>query len=137
MDKLFTYQRREVGFIELNLIPLVDVILNLLIFFLLVGSAMSAGIEVQLPKASSSTSIEQSNSIVVILNNQTVKYQDRLMSIEQFSREFKSSPSSKLVVQANSQVSVQTLISVFDVAKAHSVEVITVQTLPNSKLNEP
>lgn len=137
MDKLFTYQRREIGFVELNLIPLVDVILNLLIFFLLVGSAISAGIEVQLPKANASTAFSHTANTVLILNNQTLKYQNHLMNFQQFSKELSNNPIKKLVIQANHQLPIQVLVNVIDIAKSQNVESVSIQTIPYGKLDEP
>ncbi len=130
MDKLFTYKRRELGFIELNLIPLVDVILNLLIFFLLVGSAMAGAIEVQLPSSNSASAIISQVPTVIIADNNTIVFGSKSYSLDQFKSSFIPKGIKSIIIQAEKSVSVQTLVTIMDIAKSNNIENVSIQTLP-------
>lgn len=137
MDKLFTFKRRELGFIELNLIPLVDVILNLLIFFLLVGSAMAGAIEVQLPSSNSASAIISQVPTVIIKNDNTVIFGHKNYSIESFKSSFTNNGIKSIIIQAEKSVSVQTLVTIMDIAKSNNIENVSIQTIPEVVKNEP
>ncbi len=51
-----SFERRERHIIrEINLVPLIDVLLTVLFFYMIVSPMMSRGLDVNLPKSSSNT----------------------------------------------------------------------------------
>jgi len=122
---------------EINIIPLVDVMLVLLIIFMVAAPMLQKGIEVNLPVASRSTSIpEQRLNLDIPLSfakDQRVFIEKESISLEnlpeRLRQRFAGKPEeAQVFVRTDAELKVQHLISVFDALKAANVNTAGVVT---------
>lgn len=67
---------------EVNIIPLVDVVLVLLIIFMVTAPAMHRGIDVQLPQAGGGAVATEEKLVVTITSDQQIYLNERQISLE-------------------------------------------------------
>jgi biopolymer transport protein TolR len=131
-------RRTSTALAEINVIPLVDVMLVLLIIFMVTAPMLQRGIEVNLPVASKSPTIASERTFIDI----PISYkQDKQVFIEKEPvrlaflaeriRQITVNRTDKLVyVRPDSQLSVQDLVDVFDTLKAAGVSTAGLVTDP-------
>ena len=83
--------RRRSGFSEINVTPMVDVMLVLLIIFMVAAPMLTSGVQVDLPKAQSAPVQGQDEPITVtIQKNHHVYIQKTLVSVEELGEKLKA-----------------------------------------------
>jgi biopolymer transport protein TolR len=122
---------------EINIIPLVDVMLVLLIIFMVAAPMLQKGIEVNLPVASRSQNIpEQRLNLDIPLSfakDQKVFIESESISLvnlpERLRQRFAGKPEeAQVFVRSDAELKVQHLISVFDALKEANVNTAGVVT---------
>jgi len=122
---------------EINIIPLVDVMLVLLIIFMVAAPMLQKGIEVNLPVASRSENIpEQRLNLDIPLSfakDKRVFIEKESISLENLPERLRQRFSGKpeeaqVFVRSDADLKVQHLISVFDALKAANVNTAGVVT---------
>lgn len=73
----------------MNVVPLVDVMLVLLIIFMVTASAMEFGLEIQVPKVKQASQSVQDAPIVLITRDGKTYLKDRPTNVNQLSAEIK------------------------------------------------
>ena len=66
---------------EINIIPLVDVILVLLLIFMLTAPLMHRGIDVTLPKSSAKPTATEERLVLTLTKEQTIYLNDKLVPV--------------------------------------------------------
>jgi biopolymer transport protein TolR len=66
---------------EINIIPLVDVVLVLLLIFMLTAPMMYRGIDVNLPKAASKPTAVEERMVLTVTKSETLYLNDRQVSL--------------------------------------------------------
>src|SRR6266571_7051638 len=66
---------------EINIIPLVDVVLVLLLIFMLTAPMMNRGIDVNLPKASAKPTAVEERMVLTITKEQTIYINDKPVAL--------------------------------------------------------
>lgn len=125
--------RRRVP-VEINVTSLVDIIFNLLLFFMLTTSfSQSAGLEVLLPSAATSDSTPTSRDLVVALtrDGHTV-VEGQSLTPEQLQERIRrlvtESPGATVIVQADREVSHGRVVEVLDAAKEIGLKSVAIAT---------
>lgn len=117
----FRQPRSQVG---LDITPLVDVIFQLLIFFLLTASFITTpNLGVELPKASSKPAATQQSDIMVVVTRQgEIEYNGERVSVEalvdRLKQEHETRPGARILIQADRKAYHGNVVKVMDVAKA-------------------
>jgi biopolymer transport protein ExbD len=131
-------RRTSTALAEINVIPLVDVMLVLLIIFMVTAPMLQRGIEVNLPVASRSQDIASERTFVDI----PISYrQDKrvfigkepigLSALAERLRQLTINRTDKLVyVRSDGRLSVQDLVDVFDTLKAAGISTAGLVTDP-------
>jgi biopolymer transport protein TolR len=131
-------RRTSTALAEINVIPLVDVMLVLLIIFMVTAPMLQRGIEVNLPIASRSQDIASERTFIdipisykqdkqVFIDKEPV----RLSFLAERIRQITVNRTDKLVyVRSDGQLSVQDLVDVFDTLKAAGVSTAGLVTDP-------
>lgn len=83
-------QRYKTVMSEINVTPLVDVMLVLLIIFMVTAPLLQQGIDVNLPKAKGKDLPPQERITIVIKKDKTIYMNDNPMSINDLSRKLQS-----------------------------------------------
>jgi biopolymer transport protein TolR len=122
---------------EINVIPLVDVMLVLLIIFMVAAPMMQRGVEVKLPTARNTQKMSETRMYVTIplsyRTDRRVLLDDEAVSIELVSERIKqaflSRPEREVFLRGDNQVMLQELLEVFDRLKQGGIENVGIVAL--------
>ena len=123
---------------EINVVPLVDVMLVLLVIFMVAAPMMHQGFQVQLPKSSRSQPLKaQPVTITVPASFRTdrkVRLDDEVVALafldERLRQAFSGKIKHDVILQSDGTVPYQDLVLVMDKLKAANVEGVGLKTQP-------
>lgn len=119
------------NFHQINIAPLVDVIFQLLIFFMLSSSfVFQSGINVQLPKAVTSEVIREENLIITI-TRENVMYINNVIGTMTMLKEELSKNENRdrlILIKADRRSSLGRIIDIWDMCRELGVERINIAT---------
>ena len=126
---------------EINITPLVDVVLVLLLIFMLTAPVLQSGIDVAIPHTRSTATLTEERMVVTIDKNQNVYLQaggaDRQINIAELPALLKTSskdPAKKTVyVRADERVQFGAFASVMEAVKSAGITNISIVTQPFEK----
>ncbi len=130
-------QRRTSHIIrELNLVPLIDVLLVVLFFYMIISPMMSRGLDVNLPKSESNTVKPEDRIVLTVTRAQEIfvekervqisKLKDVLDSIR------KSKPQINVYLRADRDAPYGAVVQVMDVVKRAGIDKLGMVTEPES-----
>ncbi|GLZ23981.1 MULTISPECIES: ExbD/TolR family protein [Pseudomonadaceae] len=107
---------------SINITPLVDVLMVVLVMFILTATAQVAGIQIDLPKASSSVSLSQPKTKAISINDAGQVFLDAypvtLAELEDRLRTEKAlNPDFPLIVRGDAAVQYQKVVEVLDLLR--------------------
>jgi len=118
-------------FAEINITPLTDIFLVLLVIFMVTTSVMNqAGVDVNLPKASQSTAEAQPEGVIITLlpggemkvNSQKVAARDFVALENALTQAFGATKSRVVILEGDRQAYLGSAIEIMDVAKKLGAE---------------
>ena len=125
---------------EINVVPLVDVVLVLLIIFLITAPMLIRGIDVNVPRSESRNTEPDERLVVSITKDQAVYLDEQrieLPRLETVLAGFKErNPSATIYIKADQDVPYGTVIEVMDAAKKAGIDklgMVTEPILPGEK----
>lgn len=138
---MFTAKRDREMMAEINIIPLVDVVLVLLIIFMITAPLLYRGMDIKLPQAATNTIKPEERKVLTVEKNQTV-YLDKeeigLARLEEKLRALKGgSPEISLYLRADRDVPYGTVVQVMDMIKRAGIDKLGIVTEPLSKETLP
>jgi biopolymer transport protein TolR len=126
--------RTQSALSDINITPLVDVVLVLLLIFMVTAPVLQSGIEVAVPQTRTVNQITEEHVIVTIDKDQNVFLQDKPVNIHDLSRLLSSDTpkNSKRVVfvRADQKVPFGAFASVMDAVKQAGITNISIVTRP-------
>jgi biopolymer transport protein ExbD/biopolymer transport protein TolR len=126
--------RTQTSLAEINIIPLVDVVLVLLIIFMLTAPVIQSGIEINVPKTRQVKELTQQRILIQIDREQRLYLQSEPININQLGgklkEKIKDPAQAKIYLRADEEVPFGTIAKVMDTAKQAGVENISVVTQP-------
>ncbi|MFW5718199.1 MAG: ExbD/TolR family protein [Spirochaetota bacterium] len=133
------FRRRLSPNANVDLIPMIDVVFQLVVFFMVSSTfVMTPGIALDLPESTSSEPVVIDRVVVTIvnesrlyLNRDEVSYEEldaRLEALEEQSERLDAEARSA-IVEANADVSYATIVSVLDVMRRNGYRGIALRTL--------
>jgi biopolymer transport protein TolR len=132
----FTNQqgRTETSLSEINIVPLVDVVLVLLIIFMLTAPVIQSGIEINVPKTRQVKELTQQRMLIQVDRQQRLYLQSEPVNINELGKKlrekFKDPSQAKIYLRADEEVPFGTIAKVMDTAKQAGVENISIVTQP-------
>ena len=131
-----TASERRVGatLSEINIIPLVDVVLVLLLIFMLTAPMMYRGIDVNLPKASAKPTAVEERMVLTLTKDQGLFLNDRRLlagGLEQALRDaFKNRTDKTLYLKADAGLSYGAVVETMDRVRRAGIERLGLVTEP-------
>ncbi len=122
---------------EINITPLVDVVLVLLVIFMLTAPVLQSGIEVNVPKTKTVHEITQQRMVVTINKDQEVFLEDKPVNLADLPSLLSKpgvNPSDQVIyVEADQGVPFGAFASVMDAVKQAGITHISIVTQPIQK----
>jgi biopolymer transport protein TolR len=126
--------RTQTALSDINITPLVDVVLVLLLIFMVTAPVLQSGIEVAVPQTRYVNQVAEEHMVVTIDKNQNVFLQDKPVNIHDLPRLLSSSTpgAAKRVVyvRADQKVPFGAFASVMDAVKQAGITNISIVTRP-------
>jgi biopolymer transport protein TolR len=122
---------------EINITPLVDVVLVLLVIFMLTAPVLQSGIEVAVPKTKTVKEITEQRLVVTINSDSEVFLQDKPINLSdltsQLARSGQDPAHRTIYVEADEKVPFGAFASVMDAVKQAGITNISIVTEPIQK----
>ncbi|MGH7397405.1 MAG: ExbD/TolR family protein [Candidatus Rokuibacteriota bacterium] len=119
---------------EINIIPLVDVILVLLLIFMLTAPLMYRGIDVNLPKTSGKPTVVEERMVLTVTKEQKIYVNDKpvaLGALEQTLRDlFKNRQDKTLYLRADEALQYGLVVETMDRVRRAGIEKLGMVTEP-------
>ena len=127
--------RTQTALAEINITPLVDVVLVLLLIFMLTAPVLQSGVEVAIPKTRSVNQLTEERTVVTIDKDQNVFLQDKPINVNDLSKSLRSNvkgdPAKRVIyLRADEQVPFGAFASVMDAVKQAGITNISIVTQP-------
>jgi biopolymer transport protein TolR len=131
----FTNQgRTQTSLAEINIVPLVDVVLVLLIIFMITAPIIQSGIEVNVPKTKTVKELTQERLVVTINREQRLFVDNTPININELEQRLKvriKDPAQTMIyLRADEEVPFGSITKVMDRAKQAGIVNISVVTQP-------
>jgi len=121
---------------DINITPLVDVVLVLLLIFMITAPVLQSGIQVAVPHTRQVNQLSEVHLVVTIDKDQNVFLQDKPVNIHDLSSLLAQNPKNEkkvIYVRADESVPFGAFASVMDAVKAAGISNISIVTQPLSK----
>ena len=128
--------RTQTALAEINITPLVDVVLVLLLIFMLTAPVLQSGLEVSIPKTRTVRQLTEEHMVVTIDKDQTVFLQDKPVNVNDLPARLQSGAggTNRIVyVRADERVPFGAFASVMDAIKLAGITNISIVTQPLEK----
>ena len=119
---------------DINITPLVDVVLVLLVIFMITAPVLQSGIEVNVPKTRTVKEITEQRVVVTIDRDQQVFLGDNAVNVHELPQKLRNAagPNTKRVIylRADERVPFGAFASVMDAVKQAGITNISIVTRP-------
>ncbi|CAN5648442.1 protein TolR [soil metagenome] len=128
--------RTQTALAEINITPLVDVVLVLLLIFMLTAPVLQSGVEVAIPKTRSVNQLTEERMVVTIDKDQNVFLQDKPINVNDLTKRLSADVGGKdpakrvIYLRADEQVPFGAFASVMDAVKRAGITNISIVTRP-------
>lgn len=133
-----TKGRTQTTLAEINITPLVDVVLVLLLIFMLTAPVLQSGIDVAIPKTRTVNQVTEDRMVVTIDRDQNVFLQDKPVNVNELPTRLrttgKGDPAKRVIyLRADERVPFGAFASVMDAVKQAGITNISIVTRPIEK----
>ncbi len=125
---------------DINITPLVDVVLVLLVIFMITAPVLQSGIEVAVPKTKTVKQITEQRTVVTIDSEQRVYLDDKSVNVNDLPAMLQqkngANPANRVIyVRADQRVPFGAFASVMDAVKQAGITNISIVTQPITSRN--
>ncbi len=119
---------------EINVVPLVDVVLVLLIIFMVTAPLLYRGIDVNLPKSAINTIQPEERVVLTVSGQQKIFLDQQEMSLSRLERALsdraKANPEIAVYLRADEQVPYGMIVQIMDTVKRVGIDRLGMVTTP-------
>lgn len=120
-------------FSDINITPLVDVMLVLLVIFMVTTPMLVKGIKVNLPKTHSGSTNIIKKDLIVSIDDQGKIYLDKKQTdFDGLKKAFKENPKNEVIIEADKAIEYGLVVKVIDIAKTSGIEKVGLATTNKS-----
>jgi biopolymer transport protein TolR len=132
-----SFERRERHIIrEINLVPLIDVLLVVLFFYMIISPMMSRGLDVNLPKSEANTVKQEERVVLTVTRSQALFVEQERVDISKLKGVLesirKSKPLVNVYLRADKDAPYGAVVQVMDVVKRSGIDRLGMVTEPAS-----
>jgi len=132
-----SFERRERHLIrEINLVPLIDVLLVVLFFYMIISPMMSRGLDVNLPKSEANTVKQEDRVVLTVTRSQGLFVEQERVDISKLKGVLdsirKSKPLVNVYLRADKDAPYGAVVQVMDVVKRAGIDRLGMVTEPAS-----
>lgn len=122
-----SFERRQKNIIrEINLVPLIDVLLVVLFFYMIVSPMLSRGLDVNLPKSESNTVKPEDRIVLTVTRSQEIFVEKERVSISKLKGILdsirKTKPKINVYLRADKDAPYGAVVQVMDVVKRAGID---------------
>jgi len=121
----------EKGLHQIDITPLIDMVFQLLIFFMLTSSfIMQSGIKVNLPKSVTSDIVQEENLVVTISRENVVYIEDKVLTTKELRAVLAGANKSKkpVLINADRRANLGRVVEVWDMARELGISQVNIAT---------
>ena len=121
----------EHGLSHIDIAPLIDIIFQLLIFFMLTSSfIMQPGIKVKLPKAITSEAVEEKNIVIAISREGIIYLSEKVFTVDELKSYLskRSISSRPILIKADKRASLGRVVEVWDLCRDSGISQVSIAT---------
>ncbi len=125
--------RTQTALADINITPLVDVVLVLLLIFMLTAPVLQSGVQVAVPQTRTVNQLTEEHMVVTIDKDQNVFLQDKPVNVHDLPALLASNPKNAkkvIYVRADQKVPFGAFASVMDAVKQAGISNISIVTQP-------
>ena len=119
---------------DINIVPLVDVVLVLLVIFMITAPMLSRGIDIDLPRSSVNTIKATDRIMLTVSRDHTVMVNDEKVPLSELSKALEEirmqSPNAAVYLRGDEKVSYGIIVQVMDAIKKVGIEKLGMVTEP-------
>ena len=117
--------------VPVDIAPMIDIVFQQLIYFLLTSSfVLAPGIQVKLPKASTSKSLSASNLVITLTKDHVVYWNEEVVTLKDLREKLRQGGSAKAVlIRADRHAYVDKLIELWDLCRDTGHQEVHIATL--------
>lgn len=129
--KFRRHMELEHGLKQIDIAPLIDVVFQLLIFFMLTSSfVMQPGIKVNLPKAVTSQVIEEENLVITVSSENVIYINEKVVSLNELkdllNRFVKKGKA--ILIKSDRRASLGRVVEVWDMCRESGISQVNIAT---------
>ncbi len=115
---------------EINVTPLVDIMLVLLVIFMLAAPMMQQGIEVNLPKAATGEQLADSNPVITLTKDQVIYFNGKLVTPAALRRKLAGLKGNlPILIRSDRAAHVDKLVELWDLCREAGFRQVHITTL--------
>jgi biopolymer transport protein TolR len=119
---------------DINVVPLVDVVLVLLVIFMITAPLLYRGIEVDLPRSTTNTIVPTKRVVLTVSKQQTVFVDEKEVSLNQLQKTLEDlkggSPEMTIYLRGDEDASYGLIVQVMDIIKKVGIDRLGMVTEP-------
>jgi biopolymer transport protein TolR len=132
-----SFERRERHIIrEINLVPLIDVLLVVLFFYMIISPMMSRGLDVNLPKSQANTVKQEERVVLTVTRSQALYVEQERVDVSKLKGVLesirKTKPLVNVYLRADKDAPYGAVVQVMDVVKRAGIDRLGMVTEPAS-----
>ncbi len=120
---------RSAAFSDINVTPMVDVMLVLLIIFMVAAPLLDQGINVALPKATTGTPVGARGLSITLTKEHIVYFEGHVVTLKELRQQLAHAPRQTILIRADRSAYVSRLVDLWDLCRDVGFQEIHIATM--------
>ena len=120
---------RSAAFADINVTPLVDVMLVLLIIFMVAAPLLDQGINVALPKATTGSHVGARGLSITLTKEHVIYFNEQVVTVKELRQQLAHAPRQTILIRADRSAYVSRLVELWDLCRDVGFQEIHIATM--------